>query len=67
MTDETTGQVDTTEAETVELDPRVSTPDDGIPVGDDWDSEDVQAEMDTDADGYSADAAEFEDEDGDEH
>lgn len=62
MTDETTGPVDTTEAQTEDLDPRVSTSDDGFPSFDDEDSEDVQDQLDTDPDAYSADVADVEDE-----
>jgi hypothetical protein len=62
MTDETTEPVQTTEAQTADLDPRVSTPDDGFPSFDEADSVAVQAQLDTDADAYSADAAELEDE-----
>lgn len=62
MTDETTGPVETTEAHTEELDPRVSTPDDGFPSFDDEDSEESQAQLDTDPEGYVAEAADLEDE-----
>lgn len=62
MTDETTGPVETTEAHTEELDPRVSTPDDGFPTFSEEDSEEVQAQLDTDPEGYDETAADLEDE-----
>jgi hypothetical protein len=37
------------QAETMDLDPRVSTPDDGIPVFDDEDSEEVEATLGDDS------------------
>jgi hypothetical protein len=39
-----------------ELDPRVSTPDDGIPSFDEEDSEEVQAQLDPDEDHDEAEA-----------
>jgi hypothetical protein len=62
MTDSTGGPVASTEAHTEDLDPRVSTPDDGFPSFDGEDSAEVQGQLDADPDGYSAEAAELEDE-----
>jgi hypothetical protein len=60
MTDETTEPVQTTEAQTEELDPRVSTPDDGFPTFSEEDSEEVQDQLDTDPDAYDEGAADLE-------
>jgi hypothetical protein len=60
MTDETTEPVQTTEAQTADLDPRVSTPDDGFPSFDEADSAEVQAQLDADPEGYDEGAADFE-------
>jgi hypothetical protein len=63
MTDETTGPVETTEAQTEELDPRVSTPDDGFPLFDAEDSTAVQAQLDSDdPDGFNPGVADYESE-----
>lgn len=62
MTDETTEPVQTTEAQTEELDPRVSTPDDGFPTFDGEESDEVQDQLDTDPDGFNAEVADLEDE-----
>jgi hypothetical protein len=60
MTDETTEPVQTTEAQTEDLDPRVSTPDDGFPTFSEEDSEEVQDQLDTDPDAYDEGAADLE-------
>lgn len=52
--DDTTGPVHSTEAQTEQLDPRVSTPDDGFLSFDDEDSELVQAQLDTDPEDFDA-------------
>lgn len=55
------GVEDVGDADTQDLDARVSTPDDGFPVFDDEDSEVVQAGLDDeDPEGYSAEAADEE-------
>ena len=56
----TEGEEPTDEATEDELDPRVSTPDDGFPVFDDEDSEEVQDALDTDPDAYDAATADLE-------
>lgn len=55
MTDEpstTEGEEPEDETTEADLDPRVSTVDDGFPSFDDEDSEDVQDQLDTDPDAY---------------
>lgn len=62
MTDEpitTEGEEPDDEATEADLDPRVSTADDGFLSFDDEDSAEVQDQLDTDADGYT-DAADLE-------
>jgi hypothetical protein len=56
----TEGEEPTDETTEDELDPRVSTPEDGFPLFDDEDSEEVQAQLDTDPDAYDEGAADLE-------
>jgi hypothetical protein len=60
MTDPMDGPVVSTEAQTEDLDPRVSTPDDGFPSFDEADSVEVQGQLDSDPDGYDESAADLE-------
>jgi hypothetical protein len=56
----TQGEEPEDETAEVELDPRVSTVDDGFPVFDDEDSEEVQDALDTDPDAYDEATADLE-------